>query len=193
MNEIVNKFLLTGNKVMPKTNLRQPGFVYGAFGAFSKNQERIQKSKETGNVQYIYQNELHKACFWLDILYRDFKDLTRRIVSDNKLRNKSFNIAKNLKYNEYQWGLVSSVYNFFNLKSISLADKDENISTKDLTEKLHNLIIWKLQKRKVHSTFMENIWGTDLSDMQLISKSNKRIRFLLLLLILSLNTHRLFL
>ena len=63
MNEIVNKFLLTGNKFMPKTNLRQPGFVYGAFGAFSKNQERIQKSKETGNVQYIYQNELHKACF----------------------------------------------------------------------------------------------------------------------------------
>ena len=114
MNEIVNKCLLAGNKFMPKTNLRQPGFVHGAFGAFSKNQERIQKSKETGNVQYIYQNELDKACFWLDIFYRDFEDLTRRTVSDNKLRNKAFNIVKNFKYNKYQCGLVSSVYNFFN-------------------------------------------------------------------------------
>ena len=48
---------------MPKTNLRQPGYVYGACGAFSKSQERMRKSKETGNVQYIYQNELDKACF----------------------------------------------------------------------------------------------------------------------------------
>ena len=99
---------------MPKTNLRQPGYVYGACGAFSKSQERMRKSKETGNVQYIYQNELDKACFWLDILYRDFKDLTRRTVSDNKLRNKAFHIVKNFKYNKYQCGLVSSVYNFFN-------------------------------------------------------------------------------
>ena len=63
MNEIVNKCLLAGNKFMPKTNLRQPGYVYGACGAFSKSQERMRKSKETGNVQYIYQNELDKACF----------------------------------------------------------------------------------------------------------------------------------
>ena len=48
MNEIVNKFLLVGDKFMPEMNLRQPGFTYSARGPFTKNKERIQKFKETG-------------------------------------------------------------------------------------------------------------------------------------------------
>ena len=47
MNEIVNKFLLAGDKFMPKMNLKQPGFTYSACGPFAKNKERIQKFKET--------------------------------------------------------------------------------------------------------------------------------------------------
>ena len=60
MNEIVNKFLLAGDKFMPEIHLMQPRFTYSACGRFNKNKERIQKFKETGNSKYIYQNELIK-------------------------------------------------------------------------------------------------------------------------------------
>ena len=56
MNEIVNKFLLAGDKFMPETHLRQPGFTYSACGPFTKNKEGIQKFKETGDTSYIYKN-----------------------------------------------------------------------------------------------------------------------------------------
>ena len=95
MNEIVNKFLLAGDKFMPEM---QPGFTYSACGPFTKNKERIQKLKETGDSQCIYQDELDKACFQHDMAYRDFKDLTRRTTSDKILRDKAFSIAKNPKY-----------------------------------------------------------------------------------------------
>ena len=95
MNEIVNKFLLVGDKFMPEMHLRQPGFIYSTCGPFTKNKERIQKFKETGDSRYIYQDELNKAYFQHDMAYGDFKDLTRRTASDNILRDKSFNIAKN--------------------------------------------------------------------------------------------------
>ena len=61
MNEILNKFLLAGDKFMPERHLKQPGFTYGASGPFIKNKERIQIFKETGD--YINKNELDKACF----------------------------------------------------------------------------------------------------------------------------------
>ena len=62
MNKIVNKSLLTGDKFMPEMHLKQPGFTYSACGPFTKNKERIQKFKETGDTSYIYKNELDKAC-----------------------------------------------------------------------------------------------------------------------------------
>ena len=58
MNEIDNKLLLAGHKFMPEMHLRQPGFTYSACGSFTKNKERMQKIKETGDLRYIYQNEL---------------------------------------------------------------------------------------------------------------------------------------
>ena len=67
MNEIVNKFLLAGDKIMSKMHLRQPGFTYSAYRPFTKNKERIQKFKETGDSRYIYQNELDKACIKYDM------------------------------------------------------------------------------------------------------------------------------
>ena len=42
MNEIINKFLLAGDKFMPEMHLRQPGFTYSACGPFTKNKERIE-------------------------------------------------------------------------------------------------------------------------------------------------------
>ena len=93
MNQIVNKFLLACDTFMPEMHLKQPGFTYSACGPFTKNKERIQKFKETGDTSYIYKNELDKACFQHDMAYGDFKDLKRRTASDKVLRNKGLNIA----------------------------------------------------------------------------------------------------
>ena len=53
MNEVVNNFLLAGNKFLPKLHLKQPGFTYSACGPFTENKERIKKSKETRDTNYI--------------------------------------------------------------------------------------------------------------------------------------------
>ena len=117
MNEIVNKFLLTGNKFMSEMHLRQPGFTYSACGPFTKNKEGIQKFKETGDTDYIYKNELDKACFQHDMAYGDFKDLAKRTIADGVLRNKAFKIARDQIYDGYQRGVASMIYKFFDKKS----------------------------------------------------------------------------
>ena len=63
MNEIVNKFLLVGDTFLPEMHLKQPGFTYNALGTFTRNKERIEKFMQTDNTDFIYRNELHKACF----------------------------------------------------------------------------------------------------------------------------------
>ena len=83
---------------MPEMHLKQHGFTYSTCGPFTKNKERIQKFKETGDAKYIYRNELDKTCFQREIAYGDFEDLTRRTASDKVLRDKAFNIAKKIKY-----------------------------------------------------------------------------------------------
>ena len=85
MNEIVNKFLLAGDKLMPEMHLKQPGFNYSACGPLSKNKARIQKFKETGDTKYVYKNELDKPCFQHDMAYGDFKDLAELTASDKIL------------------------------------------------------------------------------------------------------------
>ena len=179
MNKIVNKFLLAGDKFMPETHLRQPGFTYSASGPFTTNKERIQKLKETGDSQYIYENKLDKACFEQDMAYRDIKDDTRRTASDKILHHKIFNIAKNPKYDGYQRGLASMVYKFFDKKTTGGIVKNGIIPNKKLGEELHKLIIRNFKKGIVHSPFIDNISGANLFDMQLISKFNKGIRFFL--------------
>ena len=119
MNEIINKLLFAGDTFMPEMYLKQPGFTYSACGPFTKNKERIQKFKETGDTSYIHKNELHKAFFQHEMAYGDSKDLKRRTASDNILRDKAFNIAKSPKYDMYQRGLASIVFKFFDKKSTS--------------------------------------------------------------------------
>ena len=171
---------------MPEMHLRQLGFNYSACGSFTTNKERIKKLKETGDTSYNHKNELDKACFQHDMASGNFKDLARRTASDKILRNKTFNIAKNPKYNGYQRELASMVYRFFDKKSSGsgrplssaslIANNKENIQ---LADELHKPIIRKFKKRKVHSSFRDNIWGADLADMQLVSKFSKGLRFLL--------------
>ena len=72
MNDIINKFLLAGDKFLPKMHLKQPGCTCSACGPFTKNKERIQKFKETGDTKYIYKTELDKACFQHDVTYGDY-------------------------------------------------------------------------------------------------------------------------
>ena len=57
MNEIVNKFLLVGDKFMPELHLKQPGFTYSACGPFSINKERIRKFMKTRNTDFIYRTD----------------------------------------------------------------------------------------------------------------------------------------
>ena len=53
-NEVVNKFLLVGDKFMPKKHLKQPGFTYSACGPFTKIKERIEKFMQTGNTKLAF-------------------------------------------------------------------------------------------------------------------------------------------
>ena len=158
MNEIVKKNLLAGDSFMPEMHLSQPGFTYSACGTFAKNKERIQKFKETEDSRYIYQNQLDKACLQHYMARGDFKDLTRRTVSDKILHGKAFKVAKNPKYTEYQ--KVHSSGGVATLADKS-AFKNENMFNKELAEKLPKPIII----RKVHSSFIDNVWGANLVDL----------------------------
>ena len=144
-----------------------------------KNKERIQKFKEKRDSRYIHQNELDQACFQLDMACGDFKDLTKRTAADKILRDKAFNIATNPKYDGYQRGLTSMVHNFFDKITSGSDIKNKIISKKELAEELHKPIFKKFKKIKVQLPFIDNIWDADLADIQLASKFNKGIRFLL--------------
>ena len=146
MNEIVNKYLLAGYEFMPEIHLKQPGFTYSACGPFTKNKERIQKSKETGDKSYIYKNGLDKACFQHDMACGDFKDLARNTASDKVSRDKAFNIAKNPKYDGYQRGLASMVYKFFDKKSKDSGVNIEVRHNEQLAEELNKPIIRNVKK-----------------------------------------------
>ena len=128
---------------MPEMHLKQSRFTYSACELFTKNTDRIQKFKETGDTNYIYKNELDKACFQHDMAYGDFKDLARRTASDKVLRDKAFNIAKNPKYDGYQRGLASMVYKFFDKKSAGSGVNMKAMSDEQLAEELHKPIISK--------------------------------------------------
>ena len=191
MNDIINKFLLAGDEFMPEMHLRQPQFTFSACGPFTKNKERIQKFKETGDSRYIYRNELDKVCFQHDMAYGDFKDLAKRKATDKVLRDNAFNMAKDSKYDGYQRGLASMVYKFFDKETAGSGSKSMP-QNEQLVEELHKSIIRKFKKRKVYSAFKDNIWGADLADVQLISKFNKGFRFLLFVVDILANMLRLF-
>ena len=83
-------------------------------------------------------------------------------------------------------------YKFFDKKSRGSDIKNDIKEDQQLANELHKPIIIKFKKRKVYSSFKENIWGVDLADMQLISKYNKGIRFFLCAIDLFLNMLLLF-
>ena len=96
---------------------------------------------QTRNTDFIYKNELDKACFQHDMAYGKAKDLVKRTQSNKILREKAFKIASDPKYDGYQRGLASIAYKFFDKKSSG---------NYQLADELHKSIIRKYKKRKVY-------------------------------------------
>ena len=162
MNNVINKFLLAGDKFMPEMHLRQSQFVYIACGPFTRHKERIKEFKRTGDTPYIYRNELDKTYFQDDSAYADHEDLISKTKSDKALRNKAYDIASNPEYDGYQRGLASMVYKLFDKKSTAEPSSLERMgsgiaSSLILANELHKPIIKKFDKRKVYSQFKDNM------------------------------------
>ena len=126
---------------------------------------------QTGNTEFIYRNELDKACFQHDMAYGKSKDLAKKTQSEKVLWDKPFKIASDTKCDGYQRGLASLVYKFFDKKSCEngvnalLANKSTTDPNYQLANELHKQIIRKFKRRKIYSSFRHNIWGVDLADM----------------------------
>ena len=157
-----------------KVLLKQPDFTHVAH---TRNKERIEEFMQTGNTDFIYRNKLDKASLQHDMAYGNSKDSAKRTQSNKILRNKAFKIASDPKYDGYQRGLASMVFKFFDKKS-----SGSDVATApsyQLANELHRQIIRKFKRRKVYSSFRNNIWGVDVADMQSLSKYNKTIKYLL--------------
>ena len=116
MNKIINKFLFTGDKVIEELHLKQPGFTYSACEPFTKHHERIQLFREIDNLKHLHRNGLYKACFAHDAAYSDGKDLAKRTISDNILKDRAYEISRNHNSDGCQRALASMVYRCFDRK-----------------------------------------------------------------------------
>ena len=116
--------------------------------------------------------------------YGKTKDLIKRTQSDRVLKDKEFKIASDPKYDGYERGLASMVCKFFDKKSkgsgifASLAYKSANEPNYQLANELNKPIVRKFWKRKVYSSFRDNILGVDLADMYFLV-ANFNIRSIL--------------
>ena len=108
------------------------------------------------------------ACFQQDSAYAKYKDRLNRKQSDIVLKNKALKIATDPRVNGYQRGLASMVYKFFNerTKRSRINLQANSLNNEILAEELHKPIIKNFQRRKVYSSFKDNIWDVDLADMQ---------------------------
>ena len=159
INEIVNKVLLVGDTFMPEMHLKQLGFTYSVCGPFTKNKERIEKFMQTGNTNFIYKNELDKACFQHDMAYGKTKDLVKRTQSDKVLKDKAFKIPSDPNYDGYQRGLTSMVYKVFDKKSSGSGIANE--PNYQLANEIHKLIVRKFKQGKfIH--LLETIFGVTI-------------------------------
>ena len=143
---------MTGMHLKQPASLDKSGFTYSACGPFTENKERIEKFVQTGNIDFIYKNELDKACFQYDMAYGKTKDLAKRTQSDKVLRDKAFKIESDPKYDGYQRGLASMVYKLFDKKSAyfnkSSGSEIVNEPNYQLENELHKPIIKKFKNRK---------------------------------------------
>ena len=149
MSKLINKCLLTGEKISRFAFKSQPG-----FRLFTKHRGRIQKFRETDNLKHLCRNELDKACFAHDAPYYDSTDLAKRSISDDIFKDRAYEIA-------------SMVY-----KQVS-----EVRVNKQLAEELHKLVNTKIKRTKVYASFKDSIQAADLGEMTLLSSKNKNIEY----------------
>ena len=150
MNKIINKFLLSGDKFMPEFHLKHQGLTCSACGQFTEHRERIretkiQKFRETGNLKHLYRNNLDKACFGHDATYSDSTNVAKRTISDNILKDRAHEIARNRNYDGYQ-RTASMVSKSFDKKTRSgaiVANKAGASVNKELAEELHKSVVKK--------------------------------------------------
>ena len=162
-SDVINRFLLTDDKFMPEMHLWDPKVKkYSAYGPFMRHQQRINQFMIDGKLSHIANNKLDAACFQHGSAYNKYKDSVNRRQSDMALKNKALKIATDPKVNGYQRGLAAMVYRFFNERA-----KGSGLNNKELAEELHKPIIKNFKRRKIYSSFKDNIWGIDLADLQI--------------------------
>ena len=152
--------------------------TYSACGPFTRHQQRINDFMKDGKLCHIAKFRLDGACFQHDSAYAKYKDRLNRKKSDVALKNTALKIAMDPKVNGYQGGLASMVYKFFNERKKGMGLKN-SLNNEILATELHKTIIKNFKRRKVYSSFKDNICGIDLADMSLINKFNKGIKYLL--------------
>ena len=168
---------MTEDKVMPEFNLKQQRFIYSACGPFTKHCERIQKFRETGDLQHLFKNELDIACLAHDAPYSDSKELAKTTISDKILKIRAYEIARNPGYYGHERALAIIVYKFFDKKTGSGISVNEQ-----LAEVLPKAVTKKFTRRKVYPIFKDNMWAADLADMRSLSSKNKNVKYFLCVL-----------
>ena len=149
-SDIINKFLLIGDKFMPEMHLWDPKVkTYSACGPFTRHQQKIDMFMKDGRISHIAKNRLDETCFQHDSAYNKYKDSVNRRQSDIVLRNKALRIAVDPKVNGSQRGLASK---FFNERT-KVSDVKNSLNNVILAEELHKPIIRNFQKRKLSSSF----------------------------------------
>ena len=162
--DIINRLLLIRDKFMPEMHLWDPKAKnYSACGPFIRHQQRINDFTQDGRLSHIAKNRLDAACFQHDSTYNKYKDSLNRKNSDVVLKNKALKISTDPKVNGYLRSLAAMVYTFFNERTKGLG-----IEKKQLAEEPQKPIIRSFKRRKVYSSFKDNIWGAALADMTLI-------------------------
>ena len=156
---MLNHFLLAGEKFKPNLGLQIQAFVDHLLKT-----DRIQKFKEKGYSRYVYQNEFDRGCFQHDMTYGVFKDLPiEQIKHSVLLKIQNMTDIKKILLHWFRNCLIKILLLRVQINLLLTQEHD-----------LFNVI-----KCKVSSSFKDNLWGADLADMQLISKYNEGIRFLL--------------
>ena len=148
-----------------------PGFTYSACGPFTKNKKEYKNSKkqEICNT-FIKTNQIKLTLK----IYLEEQLLIKYYVIEH------FLLPQNPKQDGYQRSLTSSFSTSGGAVNSEIMpnQRPSGLATKQLAKESHKPIIRTFEKRKVHSSFIDNIWGVDLADIQLISKFNKGFQFL---------------
>ena len=155
MNKIINNFLLAGNKFMPELHLKQPGITYNSCEPLTKHRERIQKFRETGNLEKQLALE----------------DLAKRTISDKILKDRAYETARNCGNYKCQIALSSMVYKVFDKKTGSVASENEQY-VDQYNDNYHH----SLNKKPIHAYYSDLTEQIETSPKAPKFKFNDRAR-----------------